>query len=304
MNRLYPAEFQAERRCTAHTTQSTTGGNIPLPRVGGALSARYQQYWGAAIECQREGAEEPCLRWRDSIPVSASRHRVYAPLAIILKPRIEVYAAVATLCGAVGCGVLDSGRVDSTALQQTPAGPILRVTILGDSSDARLPEAREAIAHWNAEFQRLGRRIQFDSVRIRPDSVPDAVVRAASGEATYGGGPATYRLRARLARDTGDIIVILTRTDLISFSVRWRPRGKGVVGMRRADIPPLSLPNTVRNVVAHELGHVLGLVHNADSTTLMCGRPAPCRPAAFASSSARFFPLTKPDEQRIRDRWP
>jgi len=64
------------------------------------------------------------------------------------------------------------------------------------------------------------------------------------------------------------------------------------------------MPNTVRNVVAHELGHVLGLDHNGDSTTLMCGRPASCRPAAFASDRVRFFPLTGDDDRRLQERWP
>jgi hypothetical protein len=66
----------------------------------------------------------------------------------------------------------------------------------------------------------------------------------------------------------------------------------------------LSLPNTLRNVTAHELGHVLGLRHNDDVASLMCGRPAPCRPAAFASDSAHFFPLTTIDKNRLRKRWP
>jgi hypothetical protein len=130
------------------------------------------------------------------------------------------------------------------------------------------------------------------------------LVRAAQGEAPFGGGPATDRLLARLSDTPGDIVIILTRADLVSFSVAWRRGGKGVVAVRRADIWPLSMPNTVRNVVAHELGHVLGLEHNGDSTTLMCGRPASCRPAAFASDRARFFPLTHDDERWIESRWP
>ena len=71
----------------------------------------------------------------------------------------------------------------------------------------------------------------------------------------------------------GDIILALSNGDFISFAMRWSRDRKGLVAMRRADIPPLSLPNVLRNVTAHELGHVLGLSHNSDPATLMCGRP-------------------------------
>lgn len=198
----------------------------------------------------------------------------------------------------------DSGPADVTALQRDSAGPRLRVTIIGDSTDPRIPAAREAIVYWNGEFRRLGRRIHFDSAIVRRDSIPDALLRAASQEATFGRGPATTRLLATLSNEPADIVIALSHTDLISFSVRWRAGSRGAVGVRRSDIPPLSLPNTVRNVVAHEVGHVLGLDHNADAATLMCGRPAPCRPAAFASDSLRFFPLTGADDRRMQERWP
>jgi hypothetical protein len=197
-----------------------------------------------------------------------------------------------------------SGRARTTALPHDAAGPRLRVTIIGDSTDPRVPPAREAIAYWNREFLRLGRRIHFDSATVRADSIPDELLRTASGEAVFGRGPATSRLLEMLSDVPADIVIALSRADIISFSVRWREGSRGVAGIRRSDIPPLSLPNTVRNVVAHELGHVLGLDHNGDSTTLMCGRPAPCRPAVFASDSARFFPLTEGDDHRLQERWP
>jgi hypothetical protein len=204
----------------------------------------------------------------------------------------------------VACSMRESGRVDTAALTHTPNGPALRITILGKPNDARLPDAREAIGYWNRELRRLNRRVRLVLDTIRTDSVPDSVLRAASGEAMLGRGPATMRLHESLSAIPADIVIALSQTDLISFSVQWSASTRGVIGIRRADIPPLSLPNTVRNVVAHELGHVLGLTYNADSTTLMCGRPASCRPAAFASDTARFFRLTASDEQWLRERWP
>ncbi len=74
--------------------------------------------------------------------------------------------------------------------------------------------------------------------------------------------------------------------------------------LRSADDAPLSLPNVARNVAAHELGHLLGLEHNEATGTLMCGRPAPCRPDLFASDTPRFFPLTAEDERVLRESAP
>ena len=217
---------------------------------------------------------------------------------------IRLSVSLMLLFSSSDCRFRDSGPADVAGLHQDSAGPRLRVVIVGNPTDSRIPPAREAIAYWNREFLRLGRRVHFDSGTVRADSIHDALLRGASGEAVMGRGPATTRLLEAISGMPADVVIALSQTDLISFSVRWRAGGAGAVGVRRADILPLSMPNTVRNVIAHELGHVLGLDHNADSTTLMCGRPASCRPAAFASDSVRFFPLTTADERRLRERWP
>jgi hypothetical protein len=95
----------------------------------------------------------------------------------------------------------------------------------------------------------------------------------------------------------GDITVYLAQSEFVSFTGPFDAGGKRVIGIRGLAFPPMSSPNVPLNVVTHELSHSIGLGHNSDPTKLMCGRPAPCRPAAFRSDTPRIFPLTD-DERR------
>ena len=80
--------------------------------------------------------------------------------------------------------------------------------------------------------------------------------------------------------------------------------GRRYVAIRGLEFPPLNLPNVAPNLVAHELGHAIGLGHNADPKFLMCGRPAPCRPGEFQSPEPRMFPITDDERQQLLGMYP
>jgi len=101
----------------------------------------------------------------------------------------------------------------------------------------------------------------------------------------------------------GDIVIVLSDANFISFSTHWSI-GKGVVAIKSGRAYPLTLPNVARNVIAHELGHVIGLAHNSDPTMLMCGRPAPCRPMEFQSTTEHYFPLTGDEKALLLQLYP
>lgn len=172
------------------------------------------------------------------------------------------------------------------------------VTIIGREDDPRLPAVREALEFWNRTLASLPTTFRLGAVTRVDGSVPDAVLRDLSESTLHG----SSQHADAFASFRGDLLILLSDAEFVSFTSRIGDRT--LVAIKSASTPPLNQPNVLPNVIAHELGHALGLQHNADPTTLMCGRPAPCRPAAFSSDSARMFPLTSADISRLRELYP
>jgi hypothetical protein len=174
-----------------------------------------------------------------------------------------------------------------------PWAKVPAVVVVGArTDDARLPLVRDAVVFWNRSFAELGSAFRLGPVTQAGGAVPADELRALSARVLSSTGPAQSPPES-IQGIPGDLIVALSDGDFISFAMRWPSLGKALVAIKSDRFWPLSLPNVARKVIAHEIGHAIGLGHNSDATALMCGRPAPCRPDAFQSPTERYFPQRK-----------
>jgi hypothetical protein len=172
--------------------------------------------------------------------------------------------------------------------QRTPG-----VVVIGSEGDPRRLVVEEAISFWNKTLADIGSGFRLGAVSHLTQPVPEEALHELSR--TLGRG---VEVPQALRGLPGDLNIFLGQSDFISFSA------KGVVGIKGAAWFPMNLPNVPRNLIAHELGHAIGLGHNADASLLMCGRPAPCRPDIYRSEEPRFFPLSEDEKRRLLRLYP
>ena len=214
-------------------------------------------------------------------------------MAVVLGQRLRYLGLVALLLA------MPAQAQFGVPWQRTPT-----VTVISaNEKDPRHALVEEAIAFWNSTLQEVDSGFRLGLTVRHTMSIPEEGLRALSA-AIVGRGGASAQVPPSLRGLPGDVIILLADSDFVSFAGPFDPDGKRVVGIKGADFRPFTLPNVARNVIAHEIGHAIGLGHNNDPTKLMCGRPAPCRPDAFYSSEPKLFPLTDDEKRQLRRMYP
>ncbi len=185
--------------------------------------------------------------------------------------------------------------------QDTAARRVIVLT--RDANDSRVPMVRAAVGFWNRTLADLDLavRVAIDDVLVDPPST--RVLEYFARQVSQRGGRLPRGVNGpplpmELTDLAADIVVLLSRQPLMPFAWPLIGSPSYLVAIRAAEPRRPSNDKVLKNVVAHELGHTLGLTHNRATATLMCG---PCSSTAAEDNPQEWLPLTADDRARLRE---
>jgi hypothetical protein len=178
------------------------------------------------------------------------------------------------------------------------------ITVVTNGDYSRIGLVQDAITFWNTTLQELGSGFRLGAPVRVDQPIPDDALQMLSRSIVAVATHSRSSLPDVLGTVRGDLIIFLAHSEFVSFAGPFNGDGRRLVGIRGLQFPPIGLPNEARNAITHEIGHAFGLGHNSDPRLLMCGRPAPCRPAEFQSNQPRVFPLSDDEKRQLLVMYP
>lgn len=189
-------------------------------------------------------------------------------------------------------------------MMQAAVAAVTVLLIVPSADDRRIGAVTDAVHFWNARLAELGVATRFEAPRttVGPPELRDIenyARRVAERAIRLPAGTSEPDPPAEVAGLDADVILLLSAQDILSFA--WPlPRvdpARYLVVIRSVRGPDRGDAMVTRHVVAHELGHTLGLLHNDEPDTLMCG---PCQPLASTPDETGYLPLTATERERLR----